>query len=44
MVDFKKEIKLSDLRPKAKLKAGAPTAVKKTAAKSRKGRSRRSSG
>lgn len=36
MVDFKKEIKLSDLRPKPK--AGVPKAVKTTAAKSRKGK------
>ena len=38
MVDFKKEIKLSDLRPKPKRKAGAATAVKTTASKSRKGK------
>jgi type IV pilus assembly protein PilM len=38
MVDFKKEIKLSDLRPKPKLKKGEPVAVKKTASKSRKGK------
>ena len=38
MVDFKKEIKLSDLRPKPKLKTGSPTSVRKTASKSSKGK------
>jgi type IV pilus assembly protein PilM len=38
MVDFKKEIKLSDLRRKPKVAAGSPKPLKKTAAKSRKGK------
>ncbi len=38
MVDFKKEIKLSDLRPRRKASAGAAPQPKKTAPKSRKGK------